>query len=348
MVWSAAAPVHVAGRPTARRMSCSCTQQSRMRTARNSVIVPGPIGVCIGWSKYALACGGERVWRRARSSSHSASTSAPDLSRRVATSRSFSSPIGLRTWAGLSPAADRRRGSPSSSRSMPMMCESRSCTHPPRQVARCLPLRLVEQGTDVGQRLPCRGQEVDDLALPPLWLLHRGVSLAHRPRSGRGQPCLRYRHPVAAMTTSVIPAGFASLWERYPWPDRPPFPDVPMVGRNSSGFELLTELIDERPGPTVVMEIGAEFGGSTRRFLGIAKPGSCCRPMARFLSIQLIPRPEAIRGIGRRDAPSVPVVLLELSGSARGGASVVARRAAHGQRCWRPRRLRVHRWRSSV
>ena len=38
---------------TARRMSCSWIQQSSTRMCRKSAIVPGPVGVAIGWAKYA-------------------------------------------------------------------------------------------------------------------------------------------------------------------------------------------------------------------------------------------------------------------------------------------------------
>lgn len=65
----------------------------------------------------------------------------------------------------------------------------------------------------------------------------------------------------------MTPDGFDELWRRHPWPDAPPEPDAPVVGRHSSGFEMLLDHIAGRVGTTVVMEIGAEFGGSTRRFL---------------------------------------------------------------------------------
>lgn len=65
------------------------------------------------------------------------------------------------------------------------------------------------------------------------------------------------------------PPGFDELWRRYPWPDEPPEPDAPAAGRHSSGFDLLTDHISRRGGRTVVVEVGAEFGGSTRRFLGL-------------------------------------------------------------------------------
>lgn len=64
-----------------------------------------------------------------------------------------------------------------------------------------------------------------------------------------------------------VPSGFPELWERYPWPDSRPFEGVPTVGRNSSGFDLILDAVRARQEPTVIMEIGAEFGGSTRRFL---------------------------------------------------------------------------------
>ncbi len=67
------------------------------------------------------------------------------------------------------------------------------------------------------------------------------------------------------MTT---PAGFDTLWSAYPWPEAPPVPEAPLVGRDSSGFPLLERaLADLGKSHPVIMEIGAEFGGSTRKFL---------------------------------------------------------------------------------
>lgn len=67
----------------------------------------------------------------------------------------------------------------------------------------------------------------------------------------------------------TVPAGFRELWERYPWPDRPPVPDAPRTGRDSSGFTLLQDALRRvSKRHPVIMEIGAEFGGSTRKFLG--------------------------------------------------------------------------------
>jgi hypothetical protein len=70
------------------------------------------------------------------------------------------------------------------------------------------------------------------------------------------------------MVTAVRtpPAGFEELWSKFPWPDTPPYPDVPVVGRDSAGFALLASALASRVDP-VVMEIGAEFGGSTRKFI---------------------------------------------------------------------------------
>lgn len=74
---------------------------------------------------------------------------------------------------------------------------------------------------------------------------------------------------LAQPATSAMPDGFATLVGAYPWPASRPFPDAPVRGRNSSGFDLLTETIAARRRPTVVMEIGAEFGGSTRKFAAV-------------------------------------------------------------------------------
>lgn len=70
-----------------------------------------------------------------------------------------------------------------------------------------------------------------------------------------------------------LPAGFDNLLDRYPWPEKPPVPEAPLVGRDSSGFELLQAALERigKPNP-VIMEVGAEFGGSSRKFLSF--PGS--------------------------------------------------------------------------
>ncbi|HEY5821729.1 MAG TPA: class I SAM-dependent methyltransferase [Propionibacteriaceae bacterium] len=75
------------------------------------------------------------------------------------------------------------------------------------------------------------------------------------------------------MADTFAPAGFDRLWTDYPWPDAPPVPDAPKSGRDSAGFDLLFAKIAEldKPNP-VIMEIGAEFGGSTRKFLSL--PGT--------------------------------------------------------------------------
>lgn len=62
------------------------------------------------------------------------------------------------------------------------------------------------------------------------------------------------------------PQGFDELLRRYPWPDVRPFPDAPTVGRDSSGFEMLYKALEDCADEPVVMEIGSEFGGSTRKF----------------------------------------------------------------------------------
>lgn len=67
--------------------------------------------------------------------------------------------------------------------------------------------------------------------------------------------------------TAAAPVGFSDLWASYPWPADVPFPEAPLTGRDSEGFDLLLDLIRDRQAPTVVMEVGSEFGGSTRRFL---------------------------------------------------------------------------------
>lgn len=74
---------------------------------------------------------------------------------------------------------------------------------------------------------------------------------------------------VIEPATAIPPRGFDELWRSYPWPDKPPFPEAPVVGRHSSGFEILTDAIAARESRTVVMEIGSEFGGSARRFLAV-------------------------------------------------------------------------------
>lgn len=74
------------------------------------------------------------------------------------------------------------------------------------------------------------------------------------------------------------PAGFDDLWKSYPWPDAPPLDGIEPAGRDQSGFDLLGRVIGglgkENP---VIMEIGAEFGGSTRKFLS--------RPETRVVSV---------------------------------------------------------------
>ena len=82
---------------SARRMSCSCSQQSRMRMARKSAIVPGPVGVSIGCEERCCVGAGERAVSRRRYRQNGIAR--PD--RRSSTSFSLNSPIGLRTWSEL-------------------------------------------------------------------------------------------------------------------------------------------------------------------------------------------------------------------------------------------------------
>lgn len=57
-----------------------------------------------------------------------------------------------------------------------------------------------------------------------------------------------------------------SLQARYPWPIEQPAPDVEGVGRPAEGLDLALSALAEHDAP-VIVEIGAEFGGSTRTWL---------------------------------------------------------------------------------
>ena len=71
-----------------------------------------------------------------------------------------------------------------------------------------------------------------------------------------------------AVSEDLAPPGFVDLWTKYPWPEAPPLPQAGTVGRDSSGFGLFRNAIAQVPkSDPVIMEIGAEFGGSTRKFL---------------------------------------------------------------------------------
>lgn len=86
----------------------------------------------------------------------------------------------------------------------------------------------------------------------------------------------RAQQRIAALEAGAAPAsgpdgrppGFAELLRRYPWPSKARYPDIEPVGRRTRGFDLIAETISgrgvEHP---VVLEIGAELGGSTRRAL---------------------------------------------------------------------------------
>lgn len=73
------------------------------------------------------------------------------------------------------------------------------------------------------------------------------------------------------MTSDVTTVpGFDTLLGAYPWPSKPRFAEVAPVGRNINGYELVEEKLRAtgKPNP-VIMEVGAEFGASTRRDLEI-------------------------------------------------------------------------------
>lgn len=72
------------------------------------------------------------------------------------------------------------------------------------------------------------------------------------------------------MNDFAAPSGFDGLWDRYPWPSAPPVPDAPLSGRDPVGLDLVTNALGslDKAQP-VVLEIGAEFGGSTRAFLAL-------------------------------------------------------------------------------
>jgi hypothetical protein len=61
-----------------------------------------------------------------------------------------------------------------------------------------------------------------------------------------------------------------ALRERANWPKQCPFPELEVVGRPGEGLSLALECIEPGDKPFVVLEIGAEFGGSTRKFLSAA------------------------------------------------------------------------------
>jgi hypothetical protein len=64
-----------------------------------------------------------------------------------------------------------------------------------------------------------------------------------------------------------------SLEAQYPWPIEQPTPDVEAVGRPAEGLDLALSALAEHDAP-VIVEIGAEFGGSTRTWLRSLQ--SCC------------------------------------------------------------------------
>lgn len=60
--------------------------------------------------------------------------------------------------------------------------------------------------------------------------------------------------------------GFVKAAKLDPWPRHQPFPDLEVVGREANGLELVLTQVRTNHTP-IVLEIGAEFGGSTRRWL---------------------------------------------------------------------------------
>lgn len=90
----------------------------------------------------------------------------------------------------------------------------------------------------------------------------------------------------ASSTTTSLEA-FEKLAARTSWPVAPPFPDVPIAGRPTKGIELAVAALDGTQDP-IVVEVGAEFGGSTRTWMD-------ARPDCRVVSIDPWPTPYRAR-----------------------------------------------------
>jgi hypothetical protein len=62
-----------------------------------------------------------------------------------------------------------------------------------------------------------------------------------------------------------------TLHARANWPQQCPFPHLEVVGRPGEGMSLALDCIERGDEPFVILEIGAEFGGSTRKFLSMGE-----------------------------------------------------------------------------
>ena len=134
------------GASTARRMSCSCTHESKMRKPSSSATVPGPIGVhesareAVVVERAELLDARRRWWRRNSSSASAPVHARRDRSSARSTSRCRSSRAGGRR-ARPRPGS----GSPRMNRSSAVMCTRLSCTVQPGHSVGRLPRGLVER-----------------------------------------------------------------------------------------------------------------------------------------------------------------------------------------------------------
>ena len=131
--------------------------------ARKSAIVPGPVGVSIGWSKYSSSGRGQRAL------AHGAQV--VPLGEHLGT-RPGTAGVDLAFVELADRVADvRRRVARQRLGSREPFEQPLGADHvgqrvldaPAGQVGRRLPVLLGEPGADVGQRLPRRRQRVDDL-----------------------------------------------------------------------------------------------------------------------------------------------------------------------------------------
>ena len=100
------------------------------------------------------------------------------------------------------------------------------------------------------------------------------------------------------MSHSATPPGFDTLLTRYPWPSEPPYPGLPVTGRDSRGFALIEHALHSlgKEAP-VVLEIGSEFGGSTRRFLSAGAFVVSVDPWQDVKNFNSFPHLKQFRGV---------------------------------------------------
>ena len=129
---STASPVSWPGRPTASRMSCSCSQQSNTRICMNRPKVSLPAGVNDSAFHSSSLMASSAASRAPVSSRNLESTSFGGTTRSASTHCSLKAPMSLRTCSLDSRSISMSGpGSPASIASVPTMCDTLSCTLQP-------------------------------------------------------------------------------------------------------------------------------------------------------------------------------------------------------------------------